>query len=57
MFSAKATAGVLEKQNIRAFGKTFAYLKDPGLRAKEIGDVLLTVNNAEFSGVSFQGLT
>lgn len=57
MASTKATAGALGKQNIREFGKTFAYLKNPTLRAKETGDVLLTINNAEFSGVSFQGLT
>lgn len=57
MGSAEATTGASGKQHLREFGKTFAYLKDPGLRAKETGNSLLTINNAEFSGVSFQGLT
>ncbi|AMO94078.1 pentapeptide repeats family protein [Collimonas fungivorans] len=46
----------MNKQNIRTFGKTFDYLKDPMLRQKEVGDVLLTVQNAEFSGEKFEGM-
>ena len=46
----------MSKQNIRTFGKTFDYLKDPALRQKETGDALLTVQNAEFSGEKFEGM-
>ena len=44
------------KKNIREFGKTFTYLKDPQLRQKEAGDALLTVDGAEFSGERFEGM-
>lgn len=46
----------MNKQNIRTFGKTFDYLKDPALRQKETGDTLLTIQNAEFSGEKFEGM-
>ncbi|BEP69657.1 hypothetical protein GmRootV35_41710 [Variovorax sp. V35] len=42
------------KKNIREFGKIFQYLKDPELRKKEVGDALLTIEDAEISGESFQ---
>src|ERR1700712_2781461 len=51
--SAKATAGALGKRNIRQFGKTFAYLKDPELRRKETNDAPLVVEKALFSGETF----
>ena len=47
-------AFTMNKTNIRKFGKTFDYLKDPDLRTKEIGDQLIRVNNADVSGASFQ---
>ena len=46
----------MNKRNIREFGKTFDYLKDPSLRLKETGDTLLIVENAEFSGEKFEGM-
>ena len=44
------------KRNIKAFGKTYQYLKDPELRQKEIGNATLTVDDAEFSGEKFEGM-
>lgn len=41
------------KPNIRTFGKTFAYLKDPELRRKETNDAPLVVKQALFSGETF----
>lgn len=54
--STKATTGAVGKRNIREFGKVFAYLKDPALRSKEVGDAVLTVEGAEFSGERFEGM-
>ena len=45
------------KRNIKSFGATYQYLKDPDLRRKEAGDALLAVDSAEISGVSFQALS
>ena len=45
------------KRNIKNFGKTYDYLKDPELRRKETNDALLTIDSAEFSGVDFQYLS
>jgi uncharacterized protein YjbI with pentapeptide repeats len=45
------------KRNIKSFGKTYGYLQDPARRTRETGDALLTIENAEFSGVDFQGQT
>ena len=49
-------AGAVGKPNIASFGKIFAYLKDPALRSKEVGDAVLTVEGAEFSGERFEGM-
>ena len=49
-----STGGEMKKRNIRTFGKTFDFLKNPELRQKETGDVLLVVENAEFSGEQFE---
>ena len=49
-------AGAVGKPNIASFGKVFAYLKDPALRSKEVGDAVLTVEGAEFSGERFEGM-
>jgi uncharacterized protein YjbI with pentapeptide repeats len=45
------------KKNIKDFGKTFDYLLDPELRAKEAGDALLVVKGALFSGTEFRDQT
>ena len=48
--------GLSMKRNIKHFGKTFEYLKNPDLRTKETGDALLTVEGAEISGTTFSRL-
>ncbi|VTY21035.1 Pentapeptide repeats (9 copies) [Xylophilus ampelinus] len=47
----------MSKPNIKTFGKKYSYLKDPELRRREIGDKVLVIEGAEFSGVDFQYLT
>lgn len=44
------------RKNIREFGKTFFYLKNPEARSKETGDSLLTIDGAEISGEEFKRL-
>jgi uncharacterized protein YjbI with pentapeptide repeats len=48
---------VRTRKHIRSLGKTFTYLKDPDFRKQEVGDVLLAVDDAEFSGERFDGMT
>lgn len=47
----------MKNPNIKRFGKSYSYLADPTLRAREIGDSVLTIENAEFSDVNFMDLT
>ena len=47
---------VSTKKHIRSFAKIFTCLKDPEFRKKEIGDSLLIVEGAEFSGERFDGM-
>ena len=44
------------KKDIHTFGKIFDYLKDPVIRTTEIGDALLIIQNAEFSGEKFEDM-
>jgi uncharacterized protein YjbI with pentapeptide repeats len=44
------------KKEIRDSGKTLAYLKDPELRRKEVGDGVLTVEGVRFSGEKLEGM-
>ncbi|WP_143120466.1 MULTISPECIES: hypothetical protein [unclassified Variovorax] len=44
---------MVDKKNIRSFGKTYDYLRDPALRQKETGNSQLLVDGAEVSGANF----
>jgi len=46
----------MTQRNIREFGKSYEYLKDPARRAKETGDAMMTIDNALFSGEQFREL-
>ncbi|MBO9644803.1 MAG: hypothetical protein J7603_16960 [Pseudacidovorax sp.] len=46
----------MRKKNIKQFGKTFDYLKNPDLRKKEIGKSILLVEGAAFFGEKFEGI-
>jgi uncharacterized protein YjbI with pentapeptide repeats len=54
--AAPATGFAMRKHNVRTLEKTFGYLLDPSLRAKEMGDAILEVRNVEIAGVSFYGI-
>jgi uncharacterized protein YjbI with pentapeptide repeats len=46
----------MNKTNIKSFGKIYSHLQDPALRTKDIGDSMLVIDGAEFSGVNFADL-
>lgn len=48
--------GSMNKTNIKSFDKIYRHLQDPALRASDIGDSVLVVDSAEFSGVDFSDL-
>lgn len=47
---------LMKKTHIRNFGRPFTYLKDPEFRRQETGDVVLTIDSAEFSAERFEGI-
>ncbi len=45
------------KKQISQYGKLFEYLKDPDMRTKEMGEEVMEVTGALFSGVSFREMS